>query len=357
MNGSSERARSVSLQDVARRAGVSGQTVSRVANNSERVADATRNRVLAAMNELGYRPNVAARALRRGAFGSIGVVVFSLDSLGNIGTIGGILTAAAARGYAIELIQAQPALTAGDAVASAVSRLDQDAVDGIIVVVESHLMSSASIGFPAGMPSVLIQSGAGDERPSVTADQDHGSRLAVTHLLALGHETVWHIAGPPASKAAELRRLAWRACLEEAGRRVPDVHVGDWTAESGYRIGRVLAEIPDLTALFAANDQMALGAMRAFHERGRAVPAEVSVVGFDDMAEAAYFWPPLTTVRQDFGTAGSLAVSLVIDQIEGRPVAGGVHHVSTELITRASTAPHPSAPTGIGSAPTKDDRP
>jgi len=348
MPGSPDRSRSVSLQDVARHAGVSGQTVSRVANNSERVAAPTRDRVLAAMSALGYRPNVAARALRRGSFGSIGVVVFSLDSLGNVGTIGGILSAAAARGYAIELIQAQPALAAGDAVASAVSRLDQDAVDGIIVVIESHLMSAATVGFPPGMPSVLIQSGAGDERPSVTADQERGSRAAVAHLLGLGHETVWHIAGPPESKAAELRRLAWQATLEEAGRRIPDVHVGDWTAESGYRIGRVLAEVPELTALFAANDQMALGAMRAFHESGRALPDEVSVVGFDDMAEAAHFWPPLTTVRQDFGSAGSLAVSLVVDQIEGRPVAGGVHHVSTSLVVRGSTAarpPSPAAPT------------
>ncbi len=339
MNRSADGSRSVSLHDVARHAGVSGQTVSRVANNSERVAEPTRHRVLAAMSELGYHPNVAARALRRGAFGSIGVVVFSLDSLGNIGTIGGILSAAAARGYAIELIQAQPALTAGDAVASAVSRLDQDAVDGIIVVIESHLMSSASVGFPPGMPSVLIQSGAADERPSVTADQVHGSRQAVSHLLELGHETVWHIAGPPESKAAEQRRLAWQETLTAAGRPVPDVHVGDWTAESGYRIGRLLAAVPELTALFAANDQMALGAMRAFHERGRPVPAEISVVGFDDMAEAAYFWPPLTTVHQDFGTAGSLAVSLVIDQIEGREVSGGVHHVSTSLVVRGSTGP------------------
>ncbi|MBF4562170.1 LacI family DNA-binding transcriptional regulator [Microbacterium sp. VKM Ac-2870] len=351
MNSSAERARNVSLHDVARHAGVSGQTVSRVANNSDRVAEPTRSRVLEAMSALGYRPNVAARALRRGTFGAIGVVVFSLDSLGNVGTIGGILADAAARGYAIELIQAQPALTAGDAVASAVSRLDQDAVDGIIVVIESHVMSSASVSFPPGMPSVLIQSGAGDDRPSVTADQDTGSREAVAHLLALGHETVWHIAGPPESKAAELRRLAWRSSLEAAGCAVPEVHVGDWTAESGYRIGRRLAGIPELTALFAANDQMALGAMRAFHESGRTVPDDISVVGFDDMAEAAFFWPPLTTVHQDFGTAGSLAVSLVIDQIEGRAVAGGVHPVPTSLIVRGSTASRAHA------APPKESRP
>lgn len=339
MTSTADRNRGASMLDVARRAGVSGQTVSRVANNSESVSAATRDKVLAAMSELGYRPNVAARALRRGTFGAIGVVVFSLDSLGNVGTIGGILTDAAARGYAIELIQALPASTDGEAVASAVSRLDQDAVDGIIVVIESHLMSVASVGFPPGMPSVVIQSGASEDRPSVTADQTAGSRQAVDHLLSLGHETVWHIAGPPESKAAAERTGAWRTTLEERGRRVPPLFTGDWTAESGYRIGRDLIDIPGVTAVFAANDQMALGAIRAMHESGRRVPEEISVVGFDDMAESAYFWPPLTTVHQDFGAAGSLAVSLVIDQIEGRSVQNGVHRVPTSFIVRGSTAP------------------
>ncbi|MDQ1130349.1 LacI family DNA-binding transcriptional regulator [Microbacterium sp. SORGH_AS_0888] len=339
MPHSPDRNRGVSMLDVARLAGVSGQTVSRVANNSASVSERTRDRVLAAMAELGYRPNVAARALRRGAFGAIGVVVFSLDSLGNVGTIGGILTDAAARGYAIELIQAMPATTDGEAVASAVSRLDQDAVDGIIVVIESHLMSVASVGFPPGMPSVVIQSGASADRPSVTADQTAGSREAVDHLVSLGHDTVWHIAGPRASKAAAERTAAWRSRLEELGRPVPPVFTGDWTPESGYRIGRELLEIPEVTAVFAANDQMALGAIRAMHESGRRVPEEISVVGFDDMAESAYFWPPLTTVHQDFGAAGSLAVSLVIDQIEGRRVENGVHRVPTSFVVRGSTAP------------------
>lgn len=335
-----DRGRPASMMDVAQRAGVSGQTVSRVANNSESVSDDTRRRVLTAMAELGYRPNVAARALRRGAFGAIGVVVFSLDSLGTVGTIGGILADAAARGYAIELIQAQPALTTDDAVSSAVSRLDQDAVDGIIVVIESHLMSVAAVTFPPGMPSVLIQSGGSEDRPSVSADQASGSRAAVEHLLALGHPTVHHIEGPPNSKAAEERRMAWAACLAAHGIDAPAPLGGDWTAESGYRIGLRLADDRSVSAVFAANDQMALGAMRAFHERGRRVPEDVSVVGFDDMAESAYFWPPLTTVGQDLSAAGSLAVSLVVDQIEGRTVTPGIHRMSTELVVRRSTGPY-----------------
>jgi DNA-binding LacI/PurR family transcriptional regulator len=150
---------------------------------------------------------------------------------------------------------------------------------------------------------------------------------------------VWHVSGPPESFAAERRRDAWRAALEDRGCRAPEVQIGDWTADSGHRIGAALAVRPEVTAVFAANDQMALGVIRALHEAGRRVPGEVSVVGFDDMPEAANFWPPLTTVRQRFERVGEEAMKALIADIES---TGGDHArtlVPTSLVVRASSGP------------------
>jgi DNA-binding LacI/PurR family transcriptional regulator len=329
----------VSLREVAIRAGVSGQTVSRVANNASNVADETRRKVLEAMAELGYRPNVAARALRRGAFRSIGVVVFNVQTLGNIRTIGAIAARAATLGYAIELIQVEPAAAEHTerGVSSALTRLSQDAVDGIVIIIESHLISEADLEFPPGVPSVVVESGARPDLPSVNANQQQGSELAVRHLLELGHPTVWHIAGPEASNSATERASAWRGTLESEGRPVPPVLRGDWTAESGYRAGLALADDREVSAVYAANDQMALGAMRAFHERGVRIPHDVSIIGFDDMAESAQFWPPLTTIRQDFEAAGAVALDLIVTEIESGKSDPGVHSVGTSLIVREST--------------------
>ena len=341
MNSIGERGRSVSQRDVARLAGVSGQTVSRVANGVEVVAERTRLRVEAAMAQLGYRPNVAARALRLGAFGSIGVVVFNLNTLGNVRTIGAIATEAAARGYAIEILQVQPAHadSSETGVPSAFKRLSEDAVDGIIIIIESHIISEAALQFPSGVPSVVVESGARPDLPSVNAHQSQGARLAVDHLLDLGHPTVSHISGPAVSNSASQRAAAWRETLERRGRPLPDVIVGDWTSDFGYHAGLRLADDPAVTAVFAANDQMALGAIHAFHRRGLRIPGDISIVGFDDMAESAQFWPPLTTVHQDFEAAGALAVSLIIDEIQGGTPEPGEHRIGTSLVVRESTGP------------------
>ncbi|WP_426322000.1 substrate-binding domain-containing protein [Microbacterium sp. E-13] len=147
---------------------------------------------------------------------------------------------------------------------------------------------------------MIVDAGPGHRYPTVDAHQEQGALLAVDHLLELGHPTVWHVAGPATSNAAAARGRAWRSRLEGLGREVPGVLSGDWTPESGYRTGLQLADRSDVTAVFAANDQMALGVLRAFHEKGVPVPGRVSVVGFDDMGESGQFWPPLTTVRQQF---------------------------------------------------------
>jgi DNA-binding LacI/PurR family transcriptional regulator len=325
------------MADVARLAGVSGQTVSRVANGRQNVDAATRDRVLAAMREVGYRPNSAARALRNGQFRSIGVIVFELSSFGNTRTLDAIASAAMASGYAINLM---PVLDATQpAVSSAFTRLGEQAVDGVIILIEAHQLDEAEVMMPDGMPVVVVDSSAHYDYPIVDTDQAQGARLATEHLLDLGHRTVWHLSGPEWSFAAGRRERSWRQTLIDRGHEVPPVLVGDWSPGSGYDAGLRLADDPEVTAVFAANDQMALGLLRALHERGRAVPGDISVVGFDDMEEAAHFWPPLTTVRQSFAEVGRRSVDALIGEIQ----AGEHHHqpvsVATELMVRASTAP------------------
>ena len=152
----------------------------------------------------------------------------------------------------------------------------------------------------ADLPLVLIDAGPDIGRSVVSVDQVLGARLATEHLLGLGHETVWHVSGPPGWFDSMGRVEGWRHALEDAGREVPPLLPADWTAAAGYDAGQVIARMPDVTAVFAANDHLALGILRALGERGRRVPEDVSVVGFDDVPESAYFRPPLTTVRQDF---------------------------------------------------------
>jgi DNA-binding LacI/PurR family transcriptional regulator len=328
------------MADVARHAGVSTQTVSRVSNGLSNVEPATRDRVLASMRELGYRPNRAARALRSGQYRTIGVIMFTLSSFGNMRTLESISIAAARAGYSITLIPVEEPTQ--EHVTKAFARLAEQAVDGIVIVIEAHFVSQADVELPEGLPVVVIDSSERDDYPVIDTDQTMGARLATQHLLDLGHSTVWHVAGPSDSYSATRREASWRATLEEAGRAVPPVVRGDWTTASGYRAGIDLLGRPDVTAVFAGNDQMALGILRAFHEAGRRVPDEVSVVGFDDMAESDSFWPPLTTIHQRFDVVGQTGIEVLVAEIEGQQALPETFMVETRLVVRESTGPAPS---------------
>ncbi|MDH6219130.1 LacI family DNA-binding transcriptional regulator [Streptomyces pseudovenezuelae] len=344
------RKQRVSMADVARLAGVSSQTVSRVSNGQPGVVGSTREQVLAAMRELGYRPNSAARALRYGQFNTIGVILFSLSSTGNSRTVEAIATHAAAEGYAITLIPID--VPTQDNVLGAFTRMGELAVDAVIVIMEIHLLDTGTGSFqlPPGVHVVVVDSDAGDRYSVVDTDQSEGARTAVRHLLDLGHRTVWHLTGPETSFSAQRRTEAWRAALEEAGCPVPPPLHGDWSAESGYAAGLALAEQADCTAVFTSNDQMALGLLRAFHERGRSVPDDVSVVGFDDIPDAAYFVPPLTTVHQDFAEVGRRCVRKALQQIRtGGGSRPGTDLVPARLLVRRSTAAPPDQGLSFGS--------
>jgi DNA-binding LacI/PurR family transcriptional regulator len=326
-----------SMADVARLAGVSSQTVSRVSNGQANVDEATRARVLEAMQTLGYRPNGAARALKSGRFHTVGVIMTTLQTLGNIRTLDAIATEAVRADYSVLLMPiADPTL---GRVSGAYRRLTAQAVDGAVIVLEAHFLDRAEFALPMGVPVVVIDSGAGPGYTVVDTDQALGARQATEHLLSLGHRQVWHIAGPEMSFSAAHRAESWDETLRRAGITPPPLLRGDWTSQSGYQHGLTLARRDDVTAIFAANDQMALGALRALHELGRAVPGDVSVVGFDDMDEAASLWPPLTTVRQDFATVGSLSIQKLLAKVSDPTKAPDTTVVPTDLIIRQSTAP------------------
>lgn len=330
--------RRVSQADVARVAGVSGQTVSRVSNGMTNVEPATRDRVLAAMRELGYRPNRAARAIRSGEFGAIGVTAFNLESHGNVRTLSSIAKALGEEGYSVTLVPVHQPTRA--ALADAFDELLGQAVDGVIPMIELPLNDSSQLVVPPQLPVVVISGGAiSGDFPYIDNDQVGGTQAAVRHLLSLGHRTVHLIGGPEASFPASLREHAWRQALEEDGRPVPPVEHGDWSADAGYRIGLRLGAERQVTAILAANDQMALGLLRALHELGRSVPRDISVVGFDDIPEASCFWPPLTTVSQAFERLGRLAVGTLLEQIRTGRTTPGRSVVATSLVVRASTGP------------------
>jgi DNA-binding LacI/PurR family transcriptional regulator len=334
------RPRAAVMADVGRLAGVSHQTVSRVINGNPHVRSETRQRVLAAMHQLDYRPNSVARALVTGRSNTLGVVSFDTTLYGPASTLLGIERAAHEEGYFI-IVASLKALDRSS-VANAVERLRLQGVDGILVIAAQVDGAEALLHTPAGIPLVAVEAGPPGAVPVVAVDQFAGAVRATRHLLDLGHETVWHIAGPTDFLEARQREEGWRAALQEAGAQPPQAPmVGDWSPRVGYDFGRRLSRDPAVTAIFVANDQMALGVLRAMHEAGRELPVQVSVVGFDDIPEASYFTPPLTTIRQNFDEVGSRSFRLLLRMIEaGERLPPGLP-VQPELIVRASTAVAP----------------
>ncbi len=324
------------MTDVAKLAGVSHQTVSRVLNGHPNVSRATRREVQAAIRELGYRRNAAARALVTGRTHTLGVISFDNTIFGPASMLYGVERAAHPGGYSV--VVANVPAAGGTGMPEAVERFLEQAVEGIIVIAPRTSDVAALASLAAEVPLVAVKCGTGAPLPSVAIDNVAGAARATRYLLDLGHPTVHHVAGPGTWLDAKERVEGWRAALAAGGAAEPEMMQGDWSAVSGYEAGRRLAPLPEVTAVFCGNDQMALGLIRALAEQGRRVPADVSVVGFDDIPEAGFFWPPLTTVRQDFGELGKRAVAMLIDRISGRHLAYPAVPVVPELIVRASAA-------------------
>jgi DNA-binding LacI/PurR family transcriptional regulator len=334
-----EKLRSAVMADVAELAGVSHQTVSRVLHDSPHVRLDTRERVLAAIRQLDYRPNSMARALVTGRSKTLGVVSFDTTLYGPASTLLGIEHAAHDAGYGVSVSSLRTPNRS--TVLAAIQQLRDQGVDGVAVIAPLRTSVDALRHVTPDFAMVAVEAGPNVAIPVATVDQRLGAAAATRHLLDLGHRTVWHLAGPTDWNDAEERIAGWRSALEAAGAPIPALLRGDWTPRSGYEVGQSLLQIPELTAVFAANDQMALGLLRRLHEAGREVPRDLSVVGFDDIPEAAYFTPPLTTVRQDFAELGRRCLHILLGRIEGHAVPARVV-VAPELVVRSSTGTAPS---------------
>jgi len=321
------------MADVARLAGVSHQTVSRVLNEHPNVRAHTREKVLAAIRELAYRPNAAARTLVTRRTNTLGVVSFDTTLYGPASMLYGI-ERAAHDSYFVS-VASLPALDRRS-VLEAVDRLVGQGVEGIIVIAPQTSAVAALAHVPDTVPLVAVGCGTRAPLTSVAIDNAAGAASATRYLLDLGHRTVHHVAGPGTWLDAQERVDGWRATLRAGGAPVPAVLTGDWSASSGYEAGHRLAALRGVTAVFCGNDTMALGVVRALAEQGRQVPADVSVVGFDDVPEAGFFLPPLTTVRQDFGEVGRRALGALIERMSGGGEPGPRLRVAPELVVRGS---------------------
>ncbi|MFJ1587973.1 LacI family DNA-binding transcriptional regulator [Streptomyces sp. NPDC088197] len=325
------------MADVARVAGVSAQTVSRALAGHPNVQDKTRAKVLAAVDQLGYRRNNAARMLSSGRSRTIGVVTLQTSFYSRTALTLGIERAAQEAGYAVST--ATTASLDTSAIESSMLRLADQHVEGVVLAVPLIHVSRQIEQLTSAVPTITVDGSRTSATEVVAVDQSAAARLATRHLLDLGHETVWHVAGPGEWLDAASRSQGWRAVLEAEGRTVPPELTGDWSPASGYRNGLILGRIPDVTSVFVASDEMAFGVIRALHELGRRVPEDISVVGVDDIALAEYCSPSLTTVAQPFAEMGALAVSHLMRYIADPDATLEPASVEPTLVVRASTAP------------------
>jgi DNA-binding LacI/PurR family transcriptional regulator len=314
---------------------VSHQTVSRVLNGHPSIRPATRARVLAAIEELNYRPSGAARALATRRSRRIGVVVDTAIEYGPNSTLRAVEAAAQQAGYAATAI----AIDEDRAVSphDAVEHLMGQGVDALCVIAPRESSVDVLRELTADVPTLVVKATPEPAFLTVAVDQELGATLAVRHLIELGHRKILHVAGPLDWLDARGRVRGWHVEMARGGLVEHDPVVGDWTSDFGYEFARQFTDMPDFTAIFAANDQLALGIIHGFAERGIRVPDDVSVIGFDDLPDARHFLPPLSTVRQDFRALGERAVSELLAVLAGgQPEAHSL--IAPELVVRESTA-------------------
>lgn len=331
------RKRAVSMLDVAAYSHVSHQTVSRVLNNHKNVSLKTRSKVLEAMKELGYAPNLAARALSNGKTTTIGVLSFNSTVFGRDSMLHAVQNAAREVGYAVTLATAKGVDEI--AISAGIKELVHSGVDGIILITPLTRGNPISEEALSGTPCVIVAGESLKDIASVNVDQLIGAQKAVEYLISLGHTSIAHISGPSTWYEASKRREGWRKALKNAGLELGPLKYGDWSANSGYRTIKEIIEESNATAVFVANDTMALGVLKALNELKVKVPTEMSVAGFDDIPESEFLIPGLTTVRQDFLSVGNLSLGLLMDRIEKKTRDSFHITIPPELIVRKSTAP------------------
>lgn len=333
MKGTSKRP--PGMMAVAKHAGVSHQTVSRVLNSPNSVRPQTRERVRASIVELGFRRNLAARSLVTQLSGLIGIVWTGSGYFGPGSTVAAIEGAARAAGYSA-LVTAVSDKDEAE-LAAVLEAFRDRGVEGIAVVAPHHHMAEHIRGAAGGVPMVIVADmGADPEFHVVSVDQAMGAEMATNYLLHRGAATVSHVSGPLDWFDAVARIAGHTQALTDAGIKVPRAWVGDWTAERGYEIAREMVATSSVPpAILCGNDMTALGLLAGFREAGLEAPADVAVIGFDDVDGAGFFSPPLTTMRQPFAELGSLCLEVLLQAIAGE--APAVHRIVPELVVRGSS--------------------
>ncbi len=315
---------------------MSRQTVSRVINAHPSLRPETRERVQAVIDQLQYRPNRVAQALGANRSQTIGVLAFQRSQYGPAAAIQGIEVAAQASGYVVNTTNLTSP-TPG-AIREALELQVAHRVDGLVIIAPQMKILHEIDNLALELPYVMLHARNHDDPHALFVDQVAGARAATRYLLELGHRDIYHVTGPQEWIEAEARMHGYLEEMIEADVAPAAPILGDWTADFGYYAGRELVRTCDFTAVFAANDQMALGLIHAFRDAGLEVPADVSVVGFDDIPEAAHFWPPLTTVRQDFPELGRQCVGRLLRMYDPQVAELGAP-LMPNLVVRGSTAP------------------
>jgi len=328
--------KAANIFDVARLAGVSHQTVSRVLNGMPNVRPATRERVERAITQLRYSPSPAARALVTRRTRTIGLIAPSVPDHGPASIAMHFNIAAREARYSVDTISAPASDPA--AVRAAMEALMRQRVDAIVLVIVDQGVLELVRGLDESIPIVASASAARRRPRIVSVDQYRGARGAVRHLVELGHTRILHLAGPTQAPDALERVRGWKDELAAHRLIATEPVYGDWSPDSGYALVSEM-DIEPGSALFVSNDLMALGAFTALREKGLDVPGDVSVVGFDDVPEAGFFYPPLTTVRQDFAALGTMLLQRVLVALEDGDMTSADTPLPTHLVVRSSTGP------------------
>lgn len=328
------RATKPNIYDVAECAGVSHQTVSRVINNQPSVRPATRQRVLDAMAELEYVPNLAARALVTSKSGLIGILASDTTLYGPAGGVNAMEIEARRAGYMTITRSINP--DSEPEIRAGVQHLRLLGVEGLIVITTHNRPAIIAREMLPHTPIVGIDAEYTAEELSVEVDNVDAASRATQHLIDLGHEGIVHFSGPTPSFVAKQRVAGYTSTMRRAGLR-PTVVPGDWSIATGFRIGMEF-DFEGVTGVFTANDSLALGLYKACRTRGIAIPGELSVVGFDDIPEAEYFDPPLTTMRQEFAEIGNHAMMLLLRKLAGEQNLVS-EFVKLDFMVRQSTGP------------------
>lgn len=334
-----EKIKKPNIYDVANLAGVSHQTVSRVINDGPHTKAETRARVERAMSDLSYVPNAAARALVTARSKMIGMVVADEIFFGPAGMLHSLKNEIRLADYFA--ISCSVDGSSSESMVEGIKHLRKLGLEAIVVTTPQFDYSETVRQMLPNIPALFIDSKSGEGQLSISLDNFAGTRLATEHLIGLGHKNILHISGPSTWQDAKPRVRGYESAMLAAG-LTPNVISADWLIETGYAIGLKLdLDASQTTAIVAANDHLALGLMKAFHERSIAVPDRVSIVGFDDIPEAAYLAPPLTTLRPDFDQLGKLAVGLILGSISQSETVDN-KTLYPELIIRNSTAAPPT---------------